>query len=369
MKFSVSRDALIRPLNLVAGVVERRQTLPILSNVLMSLEGNRLSLTGTDLEVELVGRIEVVNSGPDGDITVPARKLVDICKSLPDGVDIYFSVEEGRVTVKAGRSRFTLSTLPAVEFPTVEVGEGEIDLELSQSLVRQMIERTGFAMAQQDVRYYLNGMYLEMKAGRLRFVATDGHRLALCTAPGELSVEDKAVIVPRKGILELARLLDGDGSVTLVVGSNHIRAVTDQFTFTSKLVDGKFPEYERVLPKSPDKAVSGDRTELRQAFTRTAILSNEKYRGVRLSLSEGALEITANNPEQEQAEESVPVDYSGDTLEVGFNVSYLLDVMGVLSGSRVRMSLSDSASSALIEEGEAISGEAEALYVVMPMRL
>ena len=369
MKFSVSRDALIRPLNLVAGVVERRQTLPILSNVLMSLEGNRLSLTGTDLEVELVGRLEVVNAGPDGDITVPARKLVDICKSLPDGVDINFSVEDGRVTVKAGRSRFTLSTLPAAEFPTVEAGEGEVDLELSQSLVRQMIECTGFAMAQQDVRYYLNGMYLEIKAGRLRFVATDGHRLALCTAPGELAAEDKSVIVPRKGILELARLLDGDGSVTLIVGSNHIRAVTDQFTFTSKLVDGKFPEYERVLPKSPDKAVSGDRSELKQAFTRTAILSNEKYRGVRLSLSDGALEITANNPEQEQAEESVPVDYTGEVLEVGFNVSYLLDVMGVLSGNTVRMSLSDSASSALIEEGEAVSGEAEALYVVMPMRL
>jgi DNA polymerase-3 subunit beta len=335
----------------------------------MSLEGSRLSLTGTDLEVELVGRIEVVNAGPDGDITVPARKLVDICKSLPDGVDINFSVEDGRVTVKAGRSRFTLSTLPAAEFPTVEAGEGEVDLELSQSLVRQMIERTGFAMAQQDVRYYLNGMYLEIKAGRLRFVATDGHRLALCTAPGELAAEDKSVIVPRKGILELARLLDGDGSVTLIVGSNHIRAVTDQFTFTSKLVDGKFPEYERVLPKSPDKAVSGDRSELKQAFTRTAILSNEKYRGVRLSLSDGALEITANNPEQEQAEESVPVDYTGDVLEVGFNVSYLLDVMGVLSGNTVRMSLSDSASSALIEEGEAVSGEAEALYVVMPMRL
>jgi DNA polymerase-3 subunit beta len=335
----------------------------------MSLEGSRLSLTGTDLEVELVGRIEVVNAGPDGDITVPARKLVDICKSLPDGVDINFSVEDGRVTVKAGRSRFTLSTLPAAEFPTVEAGEGEVDLELSQSLVRQMIERTGFAMAQQDVRYYLNGMYLEIKAGRLRFVATDGHRLALCTAPGELAAEDKSVIVPRKGVLELARLLDGDGSVTLIVGSNHIRAVTDQFTFTSKLVDGKFPEYERVLPKSPDKAVSGDRSELKQAFTRTAILSNEKYRGVRLSLSDGALEITANNPEQEQAEESVPVDYAGDVLEVGFNVSYLLDVMGVLSGNTVRMSLSDSASSALIEEGEAVSGEAEALYVVMPMRL
>ena len=369
MKFSVSRDALIRPLNLVAGVVERRQTLPILSNVLMSLEGNRLSLTGTDLEVELVGRIEVVNSGPDGDITVPARKLVDICKSLPDGVEINFSVEDGRVTVKAGRSRFTLSTLPAAEFPTVEAGAGEVELDLPQSLVRQMIERTGFAMAQQDVRYYLNGMYLEIKSGRLRFVATDGHRLALCTAPGELVADDRSVIVPRKGILELARLLEGDGSVTLIVGSNHIRAATDQFTFTSKLVDGKFPEYERVLPKSPDKAGSGDRSEVRQAFARTAILSNEKYRGVRLSLSEGSLEITANNPEQEQAEESVSVDYSGDSLEVGFNVSYLLDVMGVLSGSTVRMSLSDSASSALIEEGEAVNGEAEALYVVMPMRL
>lgn len=369
MKFSVSRDALIRPLNLVAGVVERRQTLPILSNVLMSLEGNRLSLTGTDLEVELVGRIEVVNSGPDGDITVPARKLVDICKSLPDGVEINFSVEDGRVTVKAGRSRFSLSTFPAAEFPAVEAGAGEVELDLPQSLVRQMIERTGFAMAQQDVRYYLNGMYLEIKSGRLRFVATDGHRLALCTAPGQLVADDRSVIVPRKGILELARLLEGDGSVTLIVGSNHIRAATDQFTFTSKLVDGKFPEYERVLPKSPDKAVSGDRSELRQAFARTAILSNEKYRGVRLSLSDGSLEITANNPEQEQAEESVPVDYSGDSLEVGFNVSYLLDVMGVLSGSTVRMSLSDSASSALIEEGEAVNGEAEALYVVMPMRL
>lgn len=370
MKFSVSRDALIKPLNLVAGVVERRQTLPILSNVLMSLEGNRLSLTGTDLEVELVGRIDVQSEGADGDITVPARKLVDICKSLPDGVDISFSVEDGKVTVRAGRSRFTLSTLPAAEFPTVEAGDGEIDLDLAQPLVRQMIDRTGFAMAQQDVRYYLNGMYLEIKEGRLRFVATDGHRLALCTAPGQIAADDKSVIVPRKGILELSRLLDGDGSVTLSVGSNHIRAATDQFTFTSKLVDGKFPEYERVLPRSPDKSVSGDRAELRQAFTRTAILSNEKYRGVRLSLTPGSLEITANNPEQEQAEESVPVDYAGDALEVGFNVSYLLDVMGVLTGATVRMSLSDSASSALIEEGEAGGDtDAEALYVVMPMRL
>lgn len=369
MKFSVSKDELIKPLNLVAGVVERRQTLPILSNVLLSLDGQNLSLTGTDLEVELVGRLSVAGAA-DGDITVPARKLVDICKSLPDGADIQFSVEDGRALVKAGRSRFTLSTLPASEFPTVEADVGDIELSLSQALVRSMIERTAFAMAQQDVRYYLNGMYVELASGRLRFVATDGHRLALCTGPDQVAAADTAVIVPRKGILELARLLDGDGSVSLVMGSNHVRAVTEQFTFTSKLVDGKFPDYERVLPKSPDKSVSGNRLELKQAFTRTAILSNEKYRGVRLSLTPGALEITANNPEQEQAEESLAVDYSGDALEVGFNVSYLLDVLGVLSGESIRMSLSDSANSALIEEGESGSAEtAEALYVVMPMRL
>lgn len=365
MKFSISRDALIKPLNLVAGVVERRQTLPVLSNVLLSLEGNQLALTGTDLEVELVGRVALASPGVDGDITVPARKLVDICKSLPDGSEIEFTVEAGKARVKAGRSRFTLSTLPASEFPSVEEGEGELSLELPQFLVKRLIERTSFAMAQQDVRYYLNGMLLEIKSGRLRMVATDGHRLALCTAAEPVDAGDSAVIIPRKGVLELSRLLDGDEAVRLVIGSNHVRASTSQYTFTSKLVDGKFPEYERVLPKSPDKSVIGNRLELKQAFTRTAILSNEKYRGVRLKLSADALEITANNPEQEQAEEVVSVEYQGGELEVGFNVSYLLDVLSVLDGSQVRLSLADAASSALLEEAE--SGDS--LYVVMPMRL
>lgn len=365
MKFSISRDALIKPLNLVAGVVERRQTLPILSNVLLSLEGNQLSLTGTDLEVELVGRVELASAGVDGEVTVPARKLVDICKTLPDGSEIEFTVEAGKATVKAGRSRFTLSTLPASEFPSVEEGQGELSLQLPQVLLKRLIERTAFAMAQQDVRYYLNGMLLEIKSGRLRMVATDGHRLALCTAPEAVDAGDAAVIIPRKGVLELSRLLEGDENVRLVIGSNHVRASNEQYTFTSKLVDGKFPEYERVLPKSPDKAVIGDRLELKQAFTRTAILSNEKYRGVRLKLSNDALEITANNPEQEQAEEIVNVEYQGDNLEVGFNVSYLLDVLSVLDGNKVRLSLADSASSALLEEAEA----GDSLYVVMPMRL
>ena len=365
MKFSISRDALLKPLNLVAGVVERRQTLPILSNVLLSLEGKKLSLTGTDLEVELVGRVELDSAGVDGEITVPARKLVDICKSLPDGSTIELSVESGKAMVKAGRSRFTLSTLAATEFPSVEEGVGELALDLPQAAVKRLIERTAFAMAQQDVRYYLNGMLLELKSGRLRMVATDGHRLALCTAPEPVSAGDASVIIPRKGVLELSRLLEGEESISLVIGSNHVRASNPQFTFTSKLVDGKFPEYERVLPKSPDKTVIGDRLELKQAFARTAILSNEKYRGVRLKLSNDTLDIMANNPEQEQAEEVVAVDYKGDKLEVGFNVSYLLDVLSVLDGKQVRMSLADSSSSALLEEAEA----GDSLYVVMPMRL
>ena len=370
MKFSIARDALIKPLNLVAGVVERRQTLPILSNVLLALEDKTLSLTGTDLEVELIGRVELDAAGVDGEVTVPARKLVDICKSLPEGSTIEFSLEAGKATVKAGRSRFTLSTLPAADFPAVEGGAGSVALSLDQSLVKQLIDSTAFAMAQQDVRYYLNGLFLEIMGGRLRVVATDGHRLALATGPALVEAADTGVIIPRKGVLELSRLLDGSVPLELAIGTNHIRATNEQFTFTSKLVDGKFPDYERVIPKNADKSVIGERGELKQAFTRTAILSNEKYRGVRLKLSGNNLDITANNPEQEQAEEVVGVQYTGAELEIGFNVSYLLDVLSVLEQPQVRLSLSDEASSALLENAEAPSeGEPERLYVVMPMRL
>ncbi len=367
MKFKISRDALIKPLNLVAGVVERRQTLPILANVLMVLDGDRLALTGTDLEVELVGRVQLPEAGESGEVTVPARKFVDICKSLPEGSDITFSAEDGKVTVRSGRSRFTLSTLPAREFPNVEDSMGTHQFTVKQGQLKRLIDRTGFAMAQQDVRYYLNGMLWELKEQQLKVVATDGHRLALCTLPEKVDVNgDTQVILPRKGVLEMARLLlDDEGEIAIVIGSNHIRATTDEFTFTSKLVDGKFPDYQRVLPRNPNKIVMGSRLELRQAFTRTAILSNEKYRGVRLKLTDNSLDIVANNPEQEEAEEAVPVTYQGDELEIGFNVSYLLDVLAVLSGEQIKLSLSDPNSSALLEE----SDEGDSLYVVMPMRL
>ena len=367
MHFTIQREALLKPLQLVAGVVERRQTLPVLSNVLLVVDGQQLSLTGTDLEVELVGRVTLEGAAEPGEITVPARKLMDICKSLPSDALIDIRTDDQKLVVKAGRSRFTLSTLPANDFPTVEEGPGSLNFSVPQGKLRRLIERTSFAMAQQDVRYYLNGMLLEVSNGMLRAVATDGHRLAMCSLTGDIQqAERHQVIVPRKGILELARLLtEQDADVRIVLGQHHVRATTGDFTFTSKLVDGKFPDYERVLPRGGDKLVVGDRQALREAFSRTAILSNEKYRGIRLQLSAGLLKIQANNPEQEEAEEEIAVDYNGGSLEIGFNVSYLLDVLGVMGAEQVRLTLSDSNSSALVQEAD----NDDSAYVVMPMRL
>jgi len=366
MKFSLSREALLNPLQLVAGVVERRQTLPILSNVLLRLDGNRLSMTGTDLEVEIKGSTEVVTASEAGEVTVSARKILDICRSLPDSALLDFSSGDGKAQIISGRSRFTLATLPANEFPSVDEGEQGVEFVVPASMVKGLIEATSFAMAQQDVRYYLNGMLWEVTNNQLRAVATDGHRLALCDSACEVSVEDKvSAILPRKGIIELSRLL-GDGQVTVSIGSNHIRITGADYCFTSKLVDGAYPDYDRVVPKGGDKLVVGDREQLKQAFSRTAILSNEKYRGVRIQLSDGAIHMVANNPEQEEAQEEVALSYSGEPLEIGFNVGYLLDVLGVLKGEDIRFTLSDSNSSALVEDA---TGDSKAVYVVMPMRL
>ena len=367
MKFTVSREALLKPLQLVAGVVERRQTLPVLSNVLVALEDNQLSLTGTDLEVEIVGRVTLEYAGESGEITVPARKLVDICRSLPEGAIIDFIEEKQRIIVKSGRSRFPLSTLPATDFPNVKDGHSDLQFNCAQKEIKRLIDSTAFAMAQQDVRYYLNGMLWEVTNEQLRVVSTDGHRLAMCTRQIDVKCQDKVqAILPRKGVIELARLLDDpEAAVDIKLGSNHIRCSTESFTFTSKLVDGKFPDYVRVLPRGGDKFVFGSRTELKQAFSRTSILSNEKYRGVRLILAEGVMTIVANNPEQEEAEEQVSVDYAGESIEVGFNVSYLQDVCAVLDSDNIKFTLADANSSALVEEPDG----GDSVYVVMPMRL
>ncbi len=368
MKFSISREAFLKPLQLVAGVVERRQTLPILANVLVVLDGNQLSLTGTDLEVEIVGRATLAEAGEGGEVTVPARKLVDICRSLPDGSTIKFvSDTGGRIVLTSGRSRFTLATLPANEFPSVDDGPGQLEFATTRTNLKGLLDSTAFAMAHQDVRYYLNGMLWEASAGQLRAVATDGHRLAMSTlAVNDLDISEKVgAILPRKGVVELSRLLNEDGDLKVVIGNNHIRVSGDDFLFTSKLVDGAYPDYNRVLPKGGTRLLEGGRDDLRSAFSRTAILSNEKYRGVRLLLSDGQLKMVANNPEQEEAEEELTVSYSSEDLEIGFNVSYIIDVLNVLGGEQVRFTFSDANSSALMEDPK----QEQAVYVIMPMRL
>ena len=366
MKFTINREQLLKPLQQIGGVVERRQTLPVLANVLLEVKDGQLALTGTDLELELVARLPLEGDVLGGETTVPARKLLDICKSLPAEADIKVEVDGERLHVRSGRSRFTLATLPASEFPNLEEESSGSRFSVAPAVLRELIDSTAFSMAQQDVRYYLNGMLLELRKGRLRTVATDGHRLAMADADVEGISDESQVILPRKGVMELARLLgDMVQPVDVVVGKNHVRVSAGDVIFTSKLVDGKFPEYDRVVPKEGNKQVIADRDTLRQGLSRVAILSNEKYRGVRMQLADGSLRVQANNPEQEEAEEEVSVDYSGGELEIGFNVSYLLDVLNAIEGSQVEIQLGDSNSSAVMVDPEARA----ALYVVMPMRL
>ena len=366
MKFSVNRELLLKPLQQVAGVVERRQTLPVLSNLLLQVSGSHLSMTGTDLEVELIGRLEVV-APEDGEITVPARKLVDICRELPERAEIEFLQNENRLEIRSGRFRSTLSTLPAVDFPSVDQASPEMTAELDSKGFKKLLDQTAFAMAQQDVRYFLNGMLIEIGNNQVRAVATDGHRLAMSDLEQKgIDGSAKQVIVPRKGVIEIQRLLqEVEEKVVVSIGSSHLCVVSSMFTLTTKLIDGKFPDYDRVIPKDGDKVVLADKQELRQALCRTAILSNEKFRGIRVSISTGQLQLSANNPEQEEAEETVSVAYEGDSLEVGFNVSYLQDVLGVIGSDKVRMTLFDGNSSAVLEDPEC----EDAVYVVMPMKL
>lgn len=367
MKFSISRENLLQPLQLVSGAVERRHTLPILANVLIKVSDNSLWLTGTDLEVELISNVTLSGDVEEGEITVPAKKLFDIVRGLNDGSDVTFQVDGSKAILRSGRSKFSLSTLSADDYPNLEDWEGEVEFEISRANLKHLIDSTHFSMAQQDVRYYLNGMSLETEDGVIRTVATDGHRLALCRINyTDNPLPSRQVIIPRKGVLEISRLIEADDKLLKVqIGSNHIRIFSNDFIFTSKLVDGRFPDYRRVLPEDGDKIVQSPKDVLKQAFSRAAILSNEKFKGVRLNLKSGELKITANNPEQEEAEEIVDVDYQGDELEIGFNVAYLIDVFNNLGSEKVKITLADSNSSALIEDSE----DDAALYVIMPMRL
>ena len=365
MKLTASREALLKPLQAVIGVVERRQTMPILANVLLVAKDGQVAVTATDLEVELVATTEV-EVGAAGEVTVPGRKLLDICRALPEGAEVLISLSGEKLSVKSGRSKFSLMTLPAAEFPTVEDINAGQTLTVSQATLAKLLDKTHFSMAQQDVRYYLNGLLLETGKKHLRAIATDGHRLALC----EVELDDKKmpeqqVIVPRKGVLELQRLMSGDGDLEIELGSNHVRIQLEGIRFTSKLIDGRFPEYERVIPQDTSNQLTADRESFRGALQRTAILSNEKYRGIRLIIKSDGLLLQAHNPEQEEAEEEVEISYSGDDIEIGFNVNYLLDALGAIESEEIELAVVDGNSSCLLRE----PGNDESKYVVMPMRL
>ncbi|HSX60357.1 MAG TPA: DNA polymerase III subunit beta [Tahibacter sp.] len=366
MRFSLQREALLKPLQQVVGVVERRQTLPVLANLLVNVSDGRVSFTGTDLEVEMVAAVAVNTSEP-GEITIPARKLFDICRALPDGVSIDVRLNGDRVVVNAGRSRFTLATLPASEFPVIESIETVDKVELPEATLKNLMDRTAFAMAHQDVRYYLNGMLVDLREDALRCVATDGHRLALAETNVDARISQRRqIIIPRKGVLELQGLFEsGDGVVVLEFGKNHLRVRRGDVQFTSKLIDGRFPDYEAVIPIGADKEVRIGRDMLRTALQRAAILSNEKYRGVKLDVAPGRLGIVAHNPEQEEAHEELEADTSVSDLSVGFNVNYLLDALGALTGENVVVCLRDGQSSCLLK---AVDSE-ESRHVVMPLRL
>lgn len=366
MRFTLQREAFLKPLAQVVNVVERRQTLPVLANFLVQVQNGQLSLTGTDLEVEMVSRI-AVEDAQDGETTIPARKLFEIIRALPDGSRITVSQTGDKITVQAGRSRFTLATLPSNDFPSVDEVEATERVAIGEATLKELIERTAFAMAQQDVRYYLNGLLFDLRGDALRTVATDGHRLALCeTDLAKPSGSKRQIIVPRKGVTELQRLLEsGDREIELEVGRSHVRVKPDDDTFTSKLIDGRFPDYEAVIPIGADREVKVDREALRASLQRAAILSNEKYRGIRVEVSPGNLKISAHNPEQEEAQEEIEADTTVSDLAIGFNVNYLLDALSALRDEEVIIQLRDSNSSALVRE----SSSEKSRHVVMPLRL
>lgn len=367
MDITVQREALLKPLQAVSGVVEKKQTLPILSNVLLTIKDGKLCLTGTDLEIELIGFVPIESLMAEGVATVSARKLFDICRTLPEAVLLRLTLEKNYLVVRAGESCFMLNTLPAQDFPSLEDSVYPTHFTIKQNHLKNLLTKTYFAMGQQDVRHYLNGAFLDIGTNTVKCVAADGHRLALTTIEDETIGQVEArVILPRKSVLELIRLLgnDDDQDAAIHIGDSRFRVVTSDYIFTSKLINAQYPDYNRLIPRGTTVAV-GDREAIKQALTRASILSNEKFRGVRFQFEPNKLRITANNSDHEQAEEAVSLVYEGGNMEIGFNVAYLLDVMSSISAKSIRCAFTDPNNGVLIEPME---GD-QSLYVVMPMRL
>lgn len=361
------RDTLLKPLQEVTGVVERRHTLPILSNVLIERSGAHLSLIATDLEIQVTAKTACADQAQDFAITVSAKKLLDICRALPDGTMVKLDGEDSRLQLKGGKSRFSLQTLPAADFPKVAPSqEVKSVVRVTQKTLKRLLNLVQFAMAQQDIRYYLNGLLLIIDGNQLKVVATDGHRLSLASVQLEASHELLEVILPRKTVMELIKLLaDSDDEVVAEIAPNQVKFNFGNIILVSKVIDGKFPDHNRVIPTNHDKHVVVARTFLLQALQRVSILSNEKFRGVRLVLTDNNLRIICNNSEQEEAQEELEISYSNEALDIGFNVSYLLDALNNLGCEQVDCSFGDANSSMLLT----VPNDENFKYVVMPMRI
>jgi DNA polymerase-3 subunit beta len=366
MKIKTKREDLLEPLQNLGGVIERRQTLPILSNILVKAGNGLMDMTATDLEVELKTQAVAECEG-ELEFTIPARKILDICKALPEEAEIIIDLEKDKARVISGRSRFTLGTLPAQDYPVIEATASTNIVSIRERELKRLIDRTSFAMAQQDVRYYLNGMLLEINTNNIRTVATDGHRLALSEVnKTNQEQQELQVILPRKAVIELSRLLNEfDQDIKLELSSNYLKVLLQNSIFTTKLIDGRFPDYMRVMPSGLDKELTADKNLLKQSLSRASILSNEKYRGIRFNVLNGVLQLQAHNPEQEEAEEEVEVGYQGEDIKIGFNVGYLLDAISAIPESDIIIELKDSNSSALLYG----KNNKQSQYVVMPMRI
>jgi DNA polymerase-3 subunit beta len=372
MEFTISKARFVQLIQPLTSVCDRKLTLPILGNVLITVEDSRLSLIASDLEIELAVNTQLEGNIKPGDVTAPGRKLFEICSRLQDNEDVTFKLEGDRLVITSGRSRFVLGTLPAADFPTIQSISPKIEAVLNQDTLRYLIDSVQFAMANQDVRYYLNGLLFEGDSTCLRTIATDGHRLAVASIDESPLKENEKLhlIIPRKAVNELLRLLSVKPGETIhfQMAENHIRLETEQFVFITKLIEGRFPDYKRVLPQGGDKIVAIDRDLLKQGLQRVAILSSEKHRGIRMHLGSGCLRISANNPEQENAEEEISLPYEGDNFEIGFNASYLLDVLNTVPSGEVKLIMQDANCSALIRSDNKPE-RFENLYVVMPLRL
>tara|TARA_B100000686_G_scaffold8846_1_gene8913 strand:- start:384 stop:1484 length:1101 start_codon:yes stop_codon:yes gene_type:complete len=366
MNFNIKRSVLLPCLQCVSGNVERRQTLPILSNLLLEIKPNSISLTASDMEVELVVHVEA-KLDQTTRLTLPAKKILDICRALPEDSTLEFDIQNEKALIKSGKSRFTLATLPAQEYPVIDITDEAVDFSLSHEKLTNLLTNTQFAMAQQDVRYYLNGLLLEVADKSIKAVATDGHRLAFDeTDIKKSSEETRQVIVPRKGVTELIRLLQtSENEANVKISKNHIQITSDNLSFTSKLIDGKFPDYQRVIPELSETVLTANREELKNSLARAAILSNEKYRGVKVGFSKDSLRILAHNPEKEEAEVEVGVTYQGEEMEIGFNVNYIIDALSAIKTEKVILSVLNPNSSCLIIPEQ----KAQCQYVVMPMKL